>query len=424
MTGLVVVGAQWGDEGKGKIVDFLAKDAELVVRYQGGNNAGHTVKFGQESRILHLIPSGILHEKLCVIGNGVVIDPKALLKEIHEFEVYGIDIQKQLKISALSHIIMPYHHVIDQAYESGQQKIGTTCKGIGPAYSDKSARHGIRLIDLKDPQKLRSLLEIVVPHKNAILKYLGVDQEFSPQEIFDEYRLYFEEMEPLMVDCSLLVQKTADAGKNILFEGAQGTFLDVDYGTYPFVTASNTLSGYASVGSGVGAKNLSKTIGIVKAYTTRVGNGPFPSEIHDEIGEILRQEGQEFGATTGRPRRCGWFDAALVRQAVRLNGLDQIVLTKLDVLDILDSLKIVTHYRDSQGNLHKEAPFSQFENLEPVYEEIAGWTSPTTKATSLDELPKKTLQYMKRIEELVGVPIAILSLGPKREETINIEKIW
>ena len=426
MAGIVIVGTQWGDEGKGKIVDFLTKDADLVVRYQGGNNAGHTVKFEDKTRILHLIPSGILHEKPCVIGNGVVLDPVALLEEIHEFKGYGIDIANFLKVSALSHLIFPYHKAIDHASESAdkQQKIGTTCKGIGPAYADKFARHGIRLIDLKNTQQFRNMLEAVVPYKNAILKYLGSEEEFTVQEIFDEYQSYFQELEPLITDCSILVQSYADQGKNIVFEGAQGTFLDIDYGTYPFVTSSNTIAGYAPVGAGVSGKVISKTVGIVKAYTTRVGNGPFPSEIHDEIGEALRKQGHEFGATTGRSRRCGWFDAALVRQSVRLNGVDQIVLTKLDVLDILDSIKIVTHYKDAKGNLHQEAPFSQFDAVEPVYEEMPGWKCTTSNITNLKDLPKEALQYMKRIEELIGASVAILSLGPKREETINLQELW
>ena len=353
MACLIIVGTQWGDEGKGKVVDLLTERADAVVRYQGGNNAGHTVMFGNKTFILHLVPSGILRETTSILGNGVVIDLSELVKEINDLEKMGINVEKNLHISDRAQLVMPWHKIFDQLREQkkGKSKIGTTGRGIGPTYEDKAGRVGIRVGDLLDQEKFRFRLSELTKEKNIFVEnYFDTDETFFYEDdIFSEYADYKKKLEPFIVDTPFLINQLIQDGKNILFEGAQGTFLDVDHGTYPFVTSSNTLSGSACVGSGIGPTCITGVLGIVKAYTTRVGNGPFPTELLDDDGKILQSEGKEFGATTGRPRRCGWFDALLVRQAVRLNGITSIAVTKLDVLDNFDTLKIAIGYRLSNG---------------------------------------------------------------------------
>lgn len=421
MTCVVVTGTQWGDEGKGKLVDFLTEQAHVVARYQGGNNAGHTVKFQDKEFILHLIPSGILRNKTSVIGNGTVIDPRALLDEINELKQVNMPVEKYLKISNTAHLVMPYHRLFDKLREKqkGDKKIGTTGRGIGPAYTDKSARTGIRMIDLSDPEYFRSRLESIIPEKNCLLKHFFDESiELSVDQIFEESMGYYEQLKGYLTDSVLLINNTIDEGHNVLFEGAQGTFLDVDHGTYPFVTSSNTVAGGVCSGCGVGPTKISQIIGITKAYTTRVGAGPFPSELTDDMGEFLRQEGAEFGATTGRPRRCGWFDAVLVRQSVRINGITSLAITKLDVLDKLDSLKIAVAYQDAAGNTISEFPSVGLDKVKPIYEELPGWKCSTQGITNYFDLPKELIAYVNRISELVKAPASIISVGAKREETI------
>ena len=429
MACLIIVGTQWGDEGKGKVVDLLTERADAVVRYQGGNNAGHTVMFGNKTFILHMVPSGILRETTSILGNGVVIDLSELVKEINDLEKMGIDVEKHLHISDRAQLVMPWHKIFDQLREQkkGKSKIGTTGRGIGPTYEDKVGRAGIRIGDLLDQEKFRSILSQLVKEKNNFLvKYFDKDERFFyAEDIFSEYADYIKKLEPCIVDTPFLINQLIQDGKNILFEGAQGTFLDVDHGTYPFVTSSNTLSGNACVGSGIGPTCITGVLGIVKAYTTRVGNGPFPTELLDDDGKILQSEGNEFGATTGRPRRCGWFDALLVRQAVRLNGITSIAVTKLDVLDNFDTLKIATGYRLSNGEECDNFPRS-LENVIPVYHEMPGWKCRTAGLVKYDQLPTELLAYLDKISELVGAKVSIISTGPKREETIvlNPDQFW
>ena len=429
MACLIIVGTQWGDEGKGKVVDLLTDRADAVVRYQGGNNAGHTVMFGNKTFILHLVPSGILRETTSILGNGVVIDLSELVKEINDLEKMGIDVEKHLHISDKAQLVMPWHKIFDQLREriKGKSKIGTTGRGIGPTYEDKVGRVGIRIGDLLDQEKFRSILSQLVKEKNNFLvKYFDKDERFFyAEDIFSEYADYIKKLEPCIVDTPFLINQLIQDGKNILFEGAQGTFLDVDHGTYPFVTSSNTLSGSACVGSGIGPTCITGVLGIVKAYTTRVGNGPFPTELLDDDGKILQSEGNEFGATTGRPRRCGWFDALLVRQAVRLNGITSIAVTKLDVLDNFDTLKIATGYRLPNGEECNNFPRS-LENVIPVYQEMPGWKCRTAGLVKYDQLPTEMLAYLDKISELVGAKVSIISTGPKREETIvlNPTQFW
>ena len=429
MACLIIVGTQWGDEGKGKVVDLLTDRADAVVRYQGGNNAGHTVMFGNKTFILPLVPSGILRETTSILGNGVVIDLSELVKEINDLEKMGIDVEKHLHISDKAQLVMPWHKIFDQLRErkKGKSKIGTTGRGIGPTYEDKAGRVGIRIGDLLDQEKFRSILSQLVKEKNNFLvKYFDKDERFFyAEDIFSEYADYIKKLEPCIVDTPFLINQLIQDGKNILFEGAQGTFLDVDHGTYPFVTSSNTLSGNACVGSGIGPTCITGVLGIVKAYTTRVGNGPFPTELLDDDGKILQSEGNEFGATIGRPRRCGWFDALLVRQAVRLNGITSIAVTKLDVLDNFDTLKIATGYRLPNGGECDDFPRS-LENVIPVYHEMPGWKCRTAGLVKYDQLPNDMLAYLDKISELVGVKVSIISTGPKREETIvlNPTQFW
>ncbi len=429
MACLIIVGTQWGDEGKGKVVDLLTDRADAVVRYQGGNNAGHTVMFGNQTFILHMVPSGILRETTSILGNGVVIDLTAFVKEINELEQTGIDVEKHLRISDRAQLVMPWHKTIDRLREQqkGKSKIGTTGRGIGPAYEDKAGRAGIRVGDLLDQENFRNRLEEIVNDKNKILKqYFDADEaSFSAEEIFSEYADYLKKLKPCIVDTPLLINQFVEDGKHILFEGAQGTFLDVDHGTYPFVTSSNTLSGNACVGSGIGPTRITGVLGIVKAYTTRVGSGPFPTELFDNDGKLLQSEGNEFGATTGRPRRCGWFDALLVRQAVRLNGITSLAVTKLDVLDKFDTLKIAVAYRKSNGEECENFPGS-LENVSPVYHEMPGWKCSTAGIVEYDKLPSEMLAYLEKISELVAAPVSVISTGPKREETIvlNPDQFW
>jgi adenylosuccinate synthase len=425
MANVVVIGAQWGDEGKGKVVDIYTEYADNVVRYQGGNNAGHTLVVGEEKVVLHLIPSGILHEgKRCIIGNGVVLDPEVFIREITNLKAKGrMKDDSVLCLSEGLHIIMPYHKRVDIAREakSGDKKIGTTGRGIGPAYEDKIGRRGIRLCDLLDKgifeRKLREALE----EKNFLLeKFLG-DKPFTFEEIFAEYCAYADVLRRYVADTSLMLHKEIKAGRNILFEGAQGTLLDVDHGTYPFVTSSSTCAGGACTGTGVSPRDIHEIIGISKAYVTRVGSGPFPTELLEETGEKMRQAGNEFGSTTGRARRCGWFDAVVLRYAVRVNGLTGIAITKLDVLDDFDTIKICTGYLYN-GKPVDEIPatLDVFAACVPVYEEMPGWKTNISQITSFEALPENARKYVKRLEELMGCEIVMVSVGPRRTETISL----
>ena len=429
MACLIIVGTQWGDEGKGKIVDLLTERADAVVRYQGGNNAGHTVMFGEKTFILHLLPSGILRKTTSILGNGVVIDLAEMIKEIDELAQMDIEVGDHLHISDRAQLVMPWHKTFDRLGEEqkGKNKIGTTGRGIGPAYEDKVRRSGMRVGDLLEPELFKARLEEIVEEKNKLLElyYKSDEPSFSAEEIFLEFTAYLKILKPYIRDTPLLVNQMIEQGKNILFEGAQGTFLDVDHGTYPFVTSSNTLAGGACAGTGIGPTRINEVLGIVKAYTTRVGSGPFPTELLDNDGDLLQSEGNEFGATTGRPRRCGWFDALLVRQAVRLNGISSMAVMKLDVLDKFDTLKIAVSYRLSNGEHTENLPRS-LENVTPVLEEMPGWKCNSAGITEYDQLPREMLAYLERISELVGAKVSIISTGPKREETIvlNPDQFW
>ena len=423
---IVVVGAQWGDEGKWKIVDILSEYADIIVRFQGGNNAGHTVVVGEEKFILHLIPSGILHRgKKCIIGNGVVIDPEVLLEEIDALQAKGqFQDRRDLLISEDAHLIMPYHKKLDAVRERirDKKKIGTTGRGIGPAYEDKVARCGIRCGDLLREEVFREKLKTNLLEKNHLLKNIFHENGFEMHNIYHQYMSYVEKIAGYITDTSLYIDGAIKRGENILFEGAQGTLLDVDHGTYPFVTSSNTVAGEAATGSGIGPTKLGKVIGISKAYTTRVGEGPFPTELKNEEGQRLREQGGEYGATTGRPRRCGWFDAVAVRYAARINGLDGVVLTKLDVLDKLDKIMICTGY-NYNNNILKDFPSDSdiLNKCEPIYEIIDGWNEPTSGIAKLDKLPANARKYIKRLEELIEVSIIMVSVGAGRKEAIMIE---
>lgn len=420
MSNIVIIGAQWGDEGKGKVIDVYSRKVDVIARYQGGNNAGHTVVIGKDRFVLHLIPSGILHNgKICIIGNGVVVDPKALLEEIEMLRSRGIDVDGRLFVSEEAHIILPYHWKLDSIKEEKKKgKIGTTKKGIGPCYSDKVARSGIRAADLLNPDVLRIKLQANLDDKNAIfLKIYGV-QGFRFDELYKEYLGFGRSMKKYICNTARVLNDAIKKKKKILFEGAQGTLLDVDHGTYPFVTSSNSTAGGASTGTGVGPNKIDKVIGVVKAYTTRVGEGPFPTEFGCGLMERIRQKGNEFGATTGRPRRCGWFDSVVVRYAVMVNGIDEIVITKLDVLDDLDSIKICTAYK-YKGIVYKDFPadMQAQASCEPVYEELPGWKADTTKITSYSKLPKNAKNYLKRIQDILDTKIALISVGSDRKQT-------
>ena len=418
----VLVGAQWGDEGKGKVIDILTEDVQCVVRYQGGHNAGHTVVIGEDKYVLHLIPSGILHEgKICIIGHGVVIDPKALIEEIELLKAKGFEVEKFLKVSDKAHVIFPYHCKLDELREVRKKgRIGTTKKGIGPCYADKVSRVGIRIADLFDREYFRGRLKDNIAEKNAILKNLYKAEGFSADKIFDEYVKYSEYLERYVCDSTSLVNKLYGDGKSILFEGAQGTFLDVDYGTYPFVTSSNSTAGGACTGAGIGPSRIDRVLGVVKAYTTRVGEGPFPTEFGKDLMEKIRQKGGEFGATTGRARRCGWFDAVLVKNSVDINGIDSVIITKLDVLDELDTIRICTAYRH-KGKVYKSIPGVPgfLETCETIYEEHPGWMKDTSSVTSYSDLPDNARKYIARIKELIGTDIMLVSVGKSRSQTMK-----
>ena len=422
MTNVVIVGAQWGDEGKGKIVDLLTRYADLVVRFQGGSNAGHTIVLKGEKFVFHLVPSGILYKnKKCIIGSGVVLDPVVLIGEIDEIKKRGyLKDDSQLMISEETHLILPYHRRIDVAREK-TFKIGTTGRGIGPAYEDKVARCGIRVVDLVDEKVFREKLEANLVQKNAYLTQVLKERGFEFSEIFDEYLQYKNRLEKYVKNTALILHEEIKKGKHVLFEGAQGALLDVDHGTYPYVTASNTLAGNACAGSGIGPTLINSVIGVAKAYTTRVGEGPFPTELQDELGEKIRQKGGEYGATTGRPRRCGWFDAVVVNHSIRLNGIREIVITKLDVLNDFDTIKICVGYREG-GKVFHHVP-SNLEKLkrsEPVYEEVKGWRTEIKGARDFKDLPVDARRYLKRIEKLIGTRITMISVGSERGETVRV----
>ncbi len=426
MPNVVVVGTQWGDEGKGKIVDLLTEQAEVVVRYQGGNNAGHTLVVGGEKFIFHLIPSGILHPgTVCCIGNGVVLDPKVFLEEIDRLGSRGLQVgPANLRVSERTQVIMPYHQRLDLAREraKGANKIGTTGRGIGPCYEDKVARRGIRVADLVEPEFLRAKLTEILPEKNFLLeKFLG-DQPFTLEEIFEPYADMGQRLKPLVANVSVLLHQAARDGHNILFEGAQGTHLDIDHGTYPYVTSSNPVAGGAATGSGIGPGALHRVLGIVKAYTTRVGGGPFPTECLDAVGTHLQECGVEFGSTTGRPRRCGWLDLVVLKEAVRLNGLTGLAITKLDVLSTLNPVRLCVAYElDGEPRDAMPATLPELERCQPVFEDLPGWTDDIRGVRRFEDLPQACQQYLRRVEELAGVPIQLISVGPDREETIVVQ---
>jgi len=425
VANIVIVGTQWGDEGKGKIVDLLAEKADLVIRFQGGNNAGHTMVVNGEQFISHLVPSGILQGKTCLIGNGLVVDPEVLLDEIDYLCSKGVPCSPEnLKISERAQVIMPYHKLIDIAREKkkGKDKIGTTGRGIGPAYEDKATRRGFRFIDLMDPHDFKEKLAAILPEINFYLEQFLGEQPIEADAIIFAYGAFAERLAPYVANVSVVIDKAVKGGRQVLFEGAQGTHLDIDHGTYPFVTSSNTVSGNACCGSGVGPGTISGVLGIVKAYTTRVGAGPFPSELFDDIGDYLQSKGAEFGATTGRRRRCGWLDTVILNNAVRLNGLTGIAITKLDVLGGLKELKICTAYRYKGQTLETfPASLKMLAECEPIYETLSGWDEDISTIGKYDRLPTKVKQYLNRIEELTGVPIQIVSVGPQRDQTIVLE---
>ncbi|MBD2138815.1 adenylosuccinate synthase [Anabaena sp. FACHB-1237] len=424
MANVIVIGSQWGDEGKGKITDLLSRSADVVVRYQGGVNAGHTIVVQGQTFKLHLIPSGILYPGTeCIIGCGTVIDPQVLIKELEQLEQLNIS-TKNLLISQTAHVTMPYHRLIDKASEDkrGNHKIGTTGRGIGPTYADKSERTGIRMLDLMHPEELRKQLKWTINYKNSVLEKLYDLPPLDPEAVIEEYLGYAERLRPFVVDTSLKIYDAVQKKRNILFEGAQGTLLDLDHGTYPYVTSSNPVAGGACVGTGLGPTMIDRVIGVSKAYTTRVGEGPFPTELEGEIGDILGDRGAEFGTTTGRKRRCGWFDAVIGRYAVRINGMDCMAITKLDVLDTLDEIKVCVAYEiDGQRTEHFPSSARQFARCRPIYQTLPGWKVSTTECRTLEDLPKKALEYLKFLAELMAVPIAIVSLGASRDQTIIVE---
>ncbi|MDP5255312.1 MULTISPECIES: adenylosuccinate synthase [unclassified Vibrio] len=420
---VVVLGTQWGDEGKGKIVDLLTEDAKYVVRYQGGHNAGHTLVIDGEKTVLHLIPSGILRDNVkCVIGNGVVLSPDALLKEMGELEERGVPVRERLFISEACPLILPYHIALDQAREAarGKKAIGTTGRGIGPAYEDKVARRGLRVGDLLDKASFAEKLKEVMAFHNFQLEHFYKAEPVSYEDVLEQAMGYADLLISMIIDVTDELDTARKRGDKIMFEGAQGTLLDIDHGTYPYVTSSNTTAGGVSAGSGFGPGHLGYILGIVKAYCTRVGAGPFPTELDDEVGMHLGTKGAEFGATTGRKRRCGWFDAVALRRAIQVNSVTGFCLTKLDVLDGLEELKICTGYQLADGSVVEVSPMAAdaYEGITPIYETMPGWSENTFGVKSLEELPQAALDYIKRIEELTGVPVDIVSTGPDRNETI------
>jgi adenylosuccinate synthase len=423
MPGIALVGTQWGDEGKGKVTDLLAAETDLVVRYQGGNNAGHTIVVGGERYALHLVPTGILYEHCTpVIGPGVVIDPRVLLEEIEALKGRGIDTGR-LVVSGSSHLIMPYHLELDRVTERrlGRNRLGTTKRGIGPAYADKAARIGLRVQDLLDPKIFAAKLEVALKEKNLLLARVYGRLPLAKQEIQDEYLTYGEELKPYIADAVQVVQTALDRGQTVLFEGAQATMLDLDHGTYPFVTSSNPVAGGACAGAGVGPRDIERIIGISKAYCTRVGSGPFPSEADPADAEVLTEVGGEYGTTTGRKRRCGWFDAVVGRYAARLNTLTELVVTKLDVLSRFESIKVCVAY-EYEGEKFESFPPHQtiFNKCRPVYEEVAGWSEDVSGARSAEDLPKEARAYLELIESLVGTRVSWASIGPGREQIVAL----
>ena len=422
MPAMVVVGTQWGDEGKGKITDLLSESADIVVRYQGGNNAGHTIVVDGERFALTLIPSGVLSEHVTpVIGNGCVIDPGVLIDEMNELRDRGVD-PSRLRISANAHLIMPYHRKLDAVMERylGRAQIGTTKRGIGPAYQDKFSRQGIRVQDLFDPKIFTAKLEAVLKDKNRLLVKVYNQLEMEAGPIVDRYLGYADELRPYVADTSLLISQALGAGRNVLLEGAQGTLLDIDHGTYPFVTSSNPTASGAGVGAGIGPKAIDSVVGVVKAYISRVGSGPFPTELEDDVGERMVEIGGEFGTVTGRRRRCGWLDAVVLRYAVRINGLTEIALTKIDVLSHFDTLRVAVAY-DSLGERYEELPRQQrvLYNCRPVYEDLPGWGEDISAVRKFDDLPKEARQYVEYVEDIASVPVRIVSVGPGRSATLR-----
>ncbi len=427
MSSVVVVGTQWGDEGKGKITDFLSQNAEVVARYQGGNNAGHTIKFDGITYKLHLIPSGIFFkDKTCVLGNGMVIDPKAMVEEIKYLHDKDVSTDN-LRISNRAHVILPYHLKLDilQEEDKGVNKIGTTRKGIGPAYMDKAARVGIRIADLLDKDAFREKLESNLKEKNRFFEKVYETERMEVEDILEEYYEYGQQLKQYVADTSVVLNNALDEGRRVLFEGAQGVMLDIDQGTYPFVTSSNPIAGGVTIGSGVGPSKIHHVVGVSKAYTTRVGDGPFPTELHDETGEQIREVGNEYGTTTGRPRRVGWFDSVVVRHARRVSGITDLSLNSIDVLTGIDTLKICTAYK-YKGEIMEEFPASLkvLAECEPVYEELPGWTEDITGVKSLHELPENARHYLERISQLTGIPLSVFSVGPDRSQTNVVRSVY
>jgi adenylosuccinate synthase len=422
MPNRVVVGAQWGDEGKAKVVDFLTEEADVVIRFQGGANAGHTVEVGDQKFVFHLIPAGIMHPgKQCLIGNGVVLDPAQLLHEIDEVKEKGFDIDGRLWIAENAQVVLPYHKTLDQMKEkaAGKAAIGTTGRGIGPAYYDKVNRSGVRVGDLLEEDQLRDRIKAMGALHNDIIQKVFGGEPLPPDQVFEDYRALGKRLAPYVNDTVALVNHALKSGKRLLFEGAQGTILDVDHGTYPFVTSSNTVAAAACVGSGVGPTAIHQVLGVVKAYTTRVGNGPFPTEITGKIGQELRRIGNEYGATTGRERRCGWFDAVLVKRAAMINGLTHLCITKMDVMDTFDEIQICAAY-ELDGKRMDQFPsqLSRLAKVKPVWESLPGWKSPTAGITQWQDLPGNARKYLQRLSQVLEVPIGLVSLGPKRHQTI------
>jgi adenylosuccinate synthase len=422
----IILGAQWGDEGKAKIVDYLTQEADVVVRFQGGANAGHTVKVEDDTFVFHAIPAGILHpDKTCIIGNGVVLDPAALLAEVDELAERGMSVQDRLFIAGNAHVVMPYHMALDKAGEEskGSERLGTTGRGIGPCYRDKVDRmYGIRVMDILEPEVVRAKLQGAIEAKNQLLTRIYEREPLDAAQIIDQYAAYAERLRPFVTDTSVLLNRLLDEGKTVLFEGAQGTLLDIDHGTYPYVTSSNTTAGAACTGSGIGPTRIDAVIGVTKTYTTRVGNGPFPTELLGEQGDELRELGHEYGATTGRPRRCGWFDATILRMAARVNGLTGLALTRLDVLDTMEQLRLCTGYQ-CDGQILEEFPADPnvLGRCSPVYEDLQGWCEPTTHVRRFEDLPERARHYVNRICELTRVPAALISVGAERDRTIVCE---
>jgi adenylosuccinate synthase len=421
MTVALIIGTQWGDEGKGKVVDYFSKNADYVVRFQGGNNAGHTIKVGEEVYKLHITPSGVIQGKTGVIGNGVVIDPEILIGEIENLTKRGI--KPKLLISDRANIIMPYHKILDGAEEQllGDKKIGTTKRGIGPCYSDKVSRNGIRAIDLTDKKTLNKLLERIIPVKQKIIDIYGIDHTINKEKILDVYSNYGQRLKDFITTTHIELNKAIQNGKNIIFEGAQGTMLDVDYGTYPYTTSSHTIAGGSTIGAGIGPKHIKSIIGIVKAYTTRVGEGPLPTELFDKTGEYLQQKGHEFGTTTSRPRRCGWLDLVVLRHSTMISGVTKLAITKLDVLNGLKQVKICTKYQLNDRKIDFfPANIEDVKKCKPIYKEFEGWGKIDKDAEKISDLPKEAQKYLKFIEKELQIPITLISIGPGRTETIEV----